>query len=151
MCRAQDEHGVLLQALLQRDVVRAEALMAEHIYQSAPGRRPGNPRERAGFAGVFPGSCAGPIQSFETTGEFMKLVKIEASGRNAEGVLDGDTVHIVGGWRDGPAGEAGFSLTARWNEDIQRRRDAATERVALSAVKLAVPVDPLPQDHLRRR
>ena len=34
MCRAQQAHIVLLQALRQREVMRAEALMAEHIYQS---------------------------------------------------------------------------------------------------------------------
>ena len=34
MCRAQQEHAALLQALRQRETMRAEALMAEHIYQS---------------------------------------------------------------------------------------------------------------------
>ena len=40
MCRAQQEHIVLLQALRQREVMRAEALMAEHIYQSREVVRP---------------------------------------------------------------------------------------------------------------
>ena len=73
----------------------------------------------------------------------MKIVKFEMSGRTAEGVLEGDTIHIVGGWRQGPADEAAFTLPAHSKDDIQRLRDSATEQLPLSSVTLAVPVDPL--------
>ena len=73
----------------------------------------------------------------------MKIVKFEMSGRTAEGVLEGDTIHILGGWRHGAADELAFTLPGHSRDDIQRLRDAASEQIPLSSVKLAVPVDPL--------
>ena len=68
----------------------------------------------------------------------MKLVKFERGGKNAEGILGGDTVRIVGDWRDGPADAAPFSLSSRSKEEF-----TGGEAVALSEVTLAVPIDPL--------
>ena len=48
----------------------------------------------------------------------MKIVKVERAGRVAEGLLDGDDVHIVGAWRDGPAELAPFALSKRLAEDM---------------------------------
>ena len=73
----------------------------------------------------------------------MRIVKFEMSGRTGQGVLEGETIHIIGGWRQGEADETAFTLPAHSNADIQRLRDAAGEQVALASVKLAVPVDPL--------
>ena len=41
----------------------------------------------------------------------MKLVKIARDGASAEGFLEGDTVQIVGEWRDVPADAAPFTLS----------------------------------------
>ncbi|WP_174291148.1 fumarylacetoacetate hydrolase family protein [Sphingomonas bacterium] len=71
----------------------------------------------------------------------MRLVKIERDGRNAEGLLDGDTVHLVGGWRDGPAEDAPFSLSKRSPADLAAL-PAGGEAVPLASVTLAVPIDP---------
>lgn len=73
----------------------------------------------------------------------MKLVKIERAGTTAEGILEGDVVHVVGGWFDGPADSAPFTLSKLGSADLQRLRGAASETIALSSVKLAVPADPL--------
>ena len=73
----------------------------------------------------------------------MKIVKFEMSGRTAEGVLEGDTIHIVGGWRQGPADETAFTLPLHAMDDIRRLRDSAAEQIPLGSVTLAVPVDPL--------
>ncbi|WP_174279944.1 fumarylacetoacetate hydrolase family protein [Sphingomonas bacterium] len=69
----------------------------------------------------------------------MRLVKIERDGQNAEGLLDGDTVHLVGDWREGPAEDAPFTLSKRSSADLP----SASGRVPLSSVTLAVPIDPL--------
>ena len=71
----------------------------------------------------------------------MKLVKIVRDGASAEGILEGDTVRIVGDWRDGPADSAPFTLS-RISLDELRSRPAG-ETVSLASVTLAVPIDPL--------
>ncbi len=70
----------------------------------------------------------------------MKLVKISRGGRCAEGFLDGDTVFVSGGWVDGPAGAAPFTLTR--GGDLHALRRAATESVPLADVTLEAPIDP---------
>ena len=72
----------------------------------------------------------------------MRIVKIERDGRNAEGVLDGSTVRLAGGWRDGPADRAPFTLSSLAPDEVARRVQGG-ETVELSAVTLAVPFDPL--------
>ena len=71
----------------------------------------------------------------------MKLVKIARDGASAEGILEGDSVRIVGGWRDGRADAAQFTLS-RISPDELRSRPTG-ETVSLSSVTLAVPIDPL--------
>ncbi len=70
----------------------------------------------------------------------MKLVKISRGGRVAEGFLDGDTVYVSGGWVDGPAAAAPFTLTRV--SHLAALRAAATETVALADVVLEAPIDP---------
>ena len=71
----------------------------------------------------------------------MKLVKIVRDGASAEGILEGDTVRIVGDWLGGPAVSAPFTLS-RISLDELRSRPAG-ETVSLASVTLAVPIDPL--------
>ena len=71
----------------------------------------------------------------------MKLVKIVRDGASAEGILEGDTVRIVGDWLGGPAVSAPFTLS-RISLDELRSRPAG-ETASLASVTLAVPIDPL--------
>ena len=73
----------------------------------------------------------------------MKIVKVERAGQVAQGLLDGQNVHIIGTWQDGPAEFAAFPLSRRLGEDVHALRGEAQETVALSSVTLAVPIDPL--------
>ena len=75
----------------------------------------------------------------------MKLVKIERNGSCAEGVLDGETVQVLGGWRSGPADKAPFTLAIKPLTELQRLLGGATERVPLVDVSLAVPINPSAQ------
>ena len=75
----------------------------------------------------------------------MKLVKIERNGSCAEGVLDGETVQVLGGWRAGPSDKAPFTLPVKPLAELQRLLSGATERVSLADVSLAVPIDPTAQ------
>ncbi len=70
----------------------------------------------------------------------MKLVKIGRDGRVAQGFLDGATVFVSGGWADGPARAAPFTLTR--TTDLAALRAAATEAVPLAEVTLEAPIDP---------
>ena len=49
----------------------------------------------------------------------MKLVKIERDGSSAQGIVQGEDVRIVGGWRPGPAESAPFSLGGLALADLQ--------------------------------
>ena len=73
----------------------------------------------------------------------MKIVKVERANAAAEGFLEGDSVRIVGGWQDGPADAASFTLSARSRSELEALYAASTEIAALSSVTLAVPIDPL--------
>ena len=75
----------------------------------------------------------------------MKLVKIERNGAAAEGVLVGDDVRVIGGWRPGVADDNPFTLGSKGVDELQGLLDGASESVKLSEVSLAVPVDPLAQ------
>ena len=75
----------------------------------------------------------------------MKLVKIVRNGSCAEGVLDDDAVHVIGGWRAGPADKAPFTLGIKPLPELQDLVDGAAERVRLTDVSLAVPIDPTAQ------
>ena len=71
----------------------------------------------------------------------MKLVKVERGGANAEGILEGDDVRIIGEWRPGSADAAPFILSRLPMSDLIAV--VATETVPLASVTLAVPIDPL--------
>ena len=73
----------------------------------------------------------------------MKIVKVERDGATAQGLLEGDVVHIVGGWHTGGAELAPFTLSILNESDLAAARAAARDTVPLSAVTLAVPLDPL--------
>jgi len=72
----------------------------------------------------------------------MKLVKIERDGSSAQGIVQGEDVRIVGGWRPGPAESAPFSLGGLALADLQAALAQSSESAPLSDVTLAVPVDP---------
>lgn len=73
----------------------------------------------------------------------MKIVKIERDGETATGIVEGDSVAVLGPWYPGPADEAPFPIAASAIEDIASRAAAARERLALSEVSLEVPFNPL--------
>ena len=75
----------------------------------------------------------------------MKLVKVERRGSTAEGILVGEDVHIVGGWRLGAADRNPFTLSYKGSAELEVSLAAATEVMKLSTVTLAVPIDPLAQ------
>ena len=77
----------------------------------------------------------------------MKIVKVERTApggavQTAQGLLTGDTVQIVGTWFDGPAERAPFTLSAASMAELETFRAGSTEAVPLSAIRLAVPIDP---------
>jgi 2-keto-4-pentenoate hydratase/2-oxohepta-3-ene-1,7-dioic acid hydratase in catechol pathway len=72
----------------------------------------------------------------------MKLVKFSQGDRNGEGVLVGDQVRIVGGWRAGPVDEAPFELSRASPEAVSGLLAGSELAVARSDVKLALPIDP---------
>ena len=77
----------------------------------------------------------------------MKIVKIERTGpggaaQTAQGFLAGESVQVIGPWFDGPASRAPFTLSAAGMAELEVLRDASTESVPLSTVRLAVPIDP---------
>jgi 2-keto-4-pentenoate hydratase/2-oxohepta-3-ene-1,7-dioic acid hydratase in catechol pathway len=71
----------------------------------------------------------------------MKVVKLESAGRFAEGILEKNIVHLVGGWLEGSARDTIFSLPRYSSAELQQLLTNSTERVPLAAVKLAVPFD----------
>jgi 2-keto-4-pentenoate hydratase/2-oxohepta-3-ene-1,7-dioic acid hydratase in catechol pathway len=75
----------------------------------------------------------------------MKLVKVERGGATADGVLVGQDVRVVGGWRPGPAGRNPFTLGGMGLGELNDLLGRSSETVALSDVELAVPVDPTAQ------
>ncbi len=75
----------------------------------------------------------------------MKLVKIERDGATAEGVLEGETVRIIGAWSQTPAEVTPFTLSYMGVDELKRLLAQSKESVALSSVTLAVPVNPLSQ------
>ena len=77
----------------------------------------------------------------------MKIVKIErtspgGAAQTAQGLLEGETVHLVGSWFDAPAERAPFTLSQLPLSEVQAARAASTEAVPLASVRLAVPIDP---------
>ena len=75
----------------------------------------------------------------------MKLVKVERNGATAEGVLVGEEVRIIGSWQPGIADRNSFALSQKTLSELQELLRGASESVSLSAVTLAVPIDPLAQ------
>ena len=73
----------------------------------------------------------------------MKIVKIEKPGYHGQGVLDGETVHLIGGWREGSAQEGAFTLPLQSMAQLRQLGAASVEHLPLASVQLAVPVDPL--------
>ncbi|WP_206243967.1 fumarylacetoacetate hydrolase family protein [Novosphingobium terrae] len=72
----------------------------------------------------------------------MKIVKIARAGQSAEGFLEGERVHLVGGWHDAAPEDAPFTLTRHAEAAWPALRQASTQSVALDEVSLAVPLDP---------
>ena len=72
----------------------------------------------------------------------MRIVKFGRQGSYGQGILDGDTIHLVGGWTDGAVAEGAFTLPGHALDALRGLAASATERVQLSSVELAVPFDP---------
>ena len=72
----------------------------------------------------------------------MKTVKVERAGMTAQGLLEGETVRIVGGWRAGAADETPFPLGHSDAEALAAADAGTGETVALAEVTLAIPIDP---------
>ncbi len=75
----------------------------------------------------------------------MKLVKIARKDANAEGVLVGNDVKIIGSWRHGRADDSPFTLGGKSLDELNTLLRGSQESVPLSSVVLAVPVDPTAQ------
>lgn len=73
----------------------------------------------------------------------MKVVKVETPGFHAEGILQKETVHLIGGWHEGSVREAAFTLPRRSVAELQRLAAESLDQVPLASVKLAAPFDPL--------
>ena len=73
----------------------------------------------------------------------MKIVKFERDGSTGEGILDGDIITVLGGWRSVAAHEAAFTLPALSPDELTSRLKSAAEKVSLSDVRLAPPCDPM--------
>ncbi len=68
----------------------------------------------------------------------MKLVRVSRQGRFADGVVDGDKVHIIGEWRDDAFGT--FEISRMPLDEI-RKAASDSKRVALADVRLELPID----------
>ena len=62
----------------------------------------------------------------------MKLVKIQRNGASAEGVLVGEDVRIIGGWRPGNADANPFTLSKKPLTELRDLLAAAGESFPLS-------------------
>ena len=67
------------------------------------------------------------------------------AGTEAEGVLVGDEIRIIGAWRPGIADRNAFTLSQKSLDELQELLRGASESVSLSAVTFAVPIEPLAQ------
>lgn len=72
----------------------------------------------------------------------MKIVKIMRGGASSQGVIDGDAVVVLGEWIAATAEDAPFTLPELSIAQLRERCAAASERLPLSQVRIAVPVDP---------
>jgi 2-keto-4-pentenoate hydratase/2-oxohepta-3-ene-1,7-dioic acid hydratase in catechol pathway len=68
----------------------------------------------------------------------MKLVRVSRQGRFADGVVEGDQVRIIGGWRDDAFGT--FELSRRSLDEI-RKTASDSNVVDLAEVRLELPID----------
>lgn len=71
----------------------------------------------------------------------MKLVKVERSGASAEGVLIGEDVRIIGGWRPGAAEHCPFTLSRKGLSELKDLLGQSSESVPLSAVVLVSTIE----------
>jgi 2-keto-4-pentenoate hydratase/2-oxohepta-3-ene-1,7-dioic acid hydratase in catechol pathway len=68
----------------------------------------------------------------------MKLVRVSREGRVADGVVDGNQVHIIGEWRDGAFGT--FEISRSSLDEI-RKAESNSEVADLADVRLELPID----------
>jgi 2-keto-4-pentenoate hydratase/2-oxohepta-3-ene-1,7-dioic acid hydratase in catechol pathway len=68
----------------------------------------------------------------------MKLVRVSRQGRFADGVVEGDQVRIIGGWRDDAFGT--FEIS-RSSPDKIRKAATDGQAAALADVRLELPID----------
>jgi 2-keto-4-pentenoate hydratase/2-oxohepta-3-ene-1,7-dioic acid hydratase in catechol pathway len=71
----------------------------------------------------------------------MKLAKIESSGRNADAIIEGDSVRLIGNWREGPAAASPFTLPKLLVEHSGRLPAASGECLPADSVRFAPPAD----------
>src|SRR5229473_5079455 len=68
----------------------------------------------------------------------MKLVRVSREGRVADGIVDGDKVRIIDGWRDDAFGS--FEISRRSLDEI-RKAASRSPVVDLTDVRLELPLD----------
>src|SRR5258708_39141117 len=68
----------------------------------------------------------------------MKLVRVSRQGRMADGIVDGDTVRIIGEWREDTFGA--FEISRMPLDEI-RNAALGNESVAIADVQLELPID----------
>src|SRR5580700_352244 len=68
----------------------------------------------------------------------MKLVRVSRQGGFADGVVEGDQVRIIGGWRDDAFGT--FEIS-RSSPDKIRKAATDGQAAALADVRLELPID----------
>ena len=68
----------------------------------------------------------------------MKLVRVSRQGRVADGIVDGDKVRTIGGWRDDAFGT--FEISRRSVDEI-RKSASDSQVVDLADVRLELPID----------
>jgi 2-keto-4-pentenoate hydratase/2-oxohepta-3-ene-1,7-dioic acid hydratase in catechol pathway len=73
----------------------------------------------------------------------MKIVKVTRDGAVADAILEGEAVHIIGGWTKGNPEDVPFALSKRLAKGAAALLGEAVETVALADVRLAAPIDSL--------
>lgn len=73
----------------------------------------------------------------------MKIAKIEKNGRVAVAVVEGEAVHVISDWVEGPAIAVPFDAPGWSLDEIEQRKAGCNEVLALDEVKLAPPSGPL--------
>lgn len=72
----------------------------------------------------------------------MRWAKVVLKGRCAAAVIHGEDAIVLGPWQDESAERAAFALPTKAPADWRALGDANAERIALTELRLAPPIDP---------